>query len=316
MDNVSKKIETLSKNKKEMSFVQAKTILDKIYAKYNFVTIVITGGEPTLNKEFGKILQYAAKLFYSVIVTTNGSTQYYKNPDKYENVKFQISIDGNESVHNTVRNNSSYTIIRKNISNLIDNGIKCEVATTVHKENYRSLKKLYEDLLEMNVKCWYVNNLLPIGCAKSMGLIPLDTKLWNDLTYTMHKNCKEISLHMVTQFDLREKNVNSLLNGNKTCKNCGSGVNKIYIYPNGVVYACTCLVDFPIGNIFKNEIEDILASDNNKLITDNWFDEKSACYHCELKEICQGGCKGISYQYFHRFGMGDIRCPKVKSLLG
>ena len=51
-----------------VTYEQAKKVLYKINAMYKDVCLVLTGGEPTLNKDFEKILKCSAELFSNVIV--------------------------------------------------------------------------------------------------------------------------------------------------------------------------------------------------------------------------------------------------------
>lgn len=301
------------KDQVDMSIDFLQAIIEKIKKEYTDVEWVITGGEPTLHPEIKKILRYTSKMADDILVTSNGFTNYYNEYEKKDNIKYQISLDGYNEIHNNIRGINNYRTILSNIRRMIQDNVKVMVSTTVNSYNYKSLKLLYEDLISAGVKWWYVNNMLPFGCAKESSFQPIPILLWNDLVYTMHKNCKDIELRMSTQFDMREQTIKSILCGEKECKGCGSGTEKVYIYPNGNVYACTCMKDIVLGNIEENSLKEILNSKQSKKVIDTNVNQNSVCKECELLEVCKGGCKGMSIYKFGKIGYGDIRCPKVRN---
>ena len=63
--------------------------------------------------------------------------------------------------------------------------------------------------------------------------------------------------------------------------NCGNVKYKIYVYPDFTVYPCTCLTDFPIGNLLTRSLKDILSSESSKLFSDYQIKSESACKSCK-----------------------------------
>lgn len=301
-----------SKRNIYMSTAVAKRIIDEISTTLPETDLILTGGEPTIHPEFPKIVEYACDSIKRIIVTSNGTTEYYSHIKYRENVKYQISIDGNRYCHNKLRGLNCYDKIFENIEKLKSQGSRFSVATTVNNFNYKSLKELYEDLVDINAGEWYVNNMLPVGCAMQSNENPLDTALWNDLVYTLNKNCGEIDLRMFTQFDMRKETIQSILRREKKCVGCGAGEDKIYVFPDLNVYACTCLKSITLGNLVNETLLNIIRGDVLQRLLDFNPKKDSPCYNCELFSLCKGGCKGVSLNYFGQLGYGDIRCPKVR----
>lgn len=306
-------------NKKfvDMKFNDAKMVMDLLNIKYPETTLVLTGGEPTLHEDFEKIFMYATSLFKNVIITSNGTTKFYQSIRKFKDVKnviFQISIDGDRESHDAIRGIGNFNISLKTVEKLIENKMKVVVATTVNETNYLSLKNLYEMLIKLNVKRWYVNNELPFGTASIGKTKPLNTSLWNKLVKVMKKNCVKIKLNIKELFNIESlqkiENYNEL-DITKIISNCGTGKEKIYIYPDLNVYGCTCLKKYPFGNFKETRIDDIMNSSNAKLITNYTVKKDSICYTCKYIDICNGGCIGMSLYKFGKIGYGDIRCPIV-----
>lgn len=298
-------------------------ILEEIRHNFPDVNLVLTGGEPTLHENILDIIEESSRYFDKITLTTNGYSPFYKNLDKIKNlekIKLQISLDGNQEIHDRIRGVLSYEEIFKNIASLLDKNITVTAATTVSTENYLTLKKLYEDLMEIGVKNWYVNNTLPFGCSTDNKVEPLDTESWNRLVSVMKKNCGKIALKMNPLFNigsLEKKSDREILEMavDKKNQNCGSGKNKLYIYPDLTVYGCTCIRKFPFGNLAEKPLREILESQNAELIRNCTIQDCSPCKSCRYLKICGGGCLGMSLHTFGEIGMGDSRCPLFQKFM-
>ena len=99
----------------------------------------------------------------------------------------------------------------------------------------------------------------------------------------------------------------------RRCYNCGSGRDKLYVYPDFNVYSCTCLTDFCLGNLKKNALEEILMGEGIRLFSEYKIGSDVICGECKYFAFCKGGCIGMSYHYFGTIGKGDIRCPILRS---
>ncbi|MGL5126413.1 MAG: radical SAM protein [Fusobacteriaceae bacterium] len=304
----------------DIPFDKIQNILKDISYNFPNSNLVLTGGEPTLHKNIFEIIEESSKYFNRVTLTSNGYTSFYKNLDKIRNldkIKIQISLDGNQELHNRIRGVDSYKEIFENISRILEKKISFTAATTVNKENYLTLKELYEDLLKVRVENWYVNNTLPFGCSTDNHVKPLDTESWNKLVTAMKINCKKINLKINSLFNiefLEKKSDEEIfrMSSDRRNQNCGSGKNKIYIYPDLNVYGCTCIKKFPFGNLAEESIENIFKSQNAKFIRSCIMLENSPCKKCRYLNICGGGCLGMSFHVFGKIGMGDSRCPLFK----
>lgn len=309
-------IRGINKENKDVALNEAIKLIDILYDKFPESALILTGGEPTLHNDFRKILINSAKKFKKVVVTSNATTKYYEEIGEHENYSnciFQISLDGDEKTHDAIRGIGNFKKSIMAIMNLIHRDFKVEISTTVNELNYLSLKCLYELLVKIGVKKWYVNNELQFGSAYEYGLNPLNIELWNKLTSVMQLNCTDIKLKMSKMFNFEDIRIDAIKNSNNTCYNCGSGNEKIYIYPNFNVYGCTCLKDFSFGNLKNENIDTILNSENYHKISMYKVRDDSPCKKCDYLSLCNGGCIGMSYNISKGLGFGDIRCPIVKA---
>lgn len=280
-----------------------------------YYDIVITGGEPTMCDDFPEIVSFFSKHAKSVAICTNGTNSELLLSVHYGlNVRVQVSIDGTQSIHDSIRGEGSYQMAINTVALLDASNVPYTIATVVSKRNYQCMPELSKILESYKRLCyWALSFEMPFGNSDISSILSCDE--WNMFVDNI-LNISNIRTRVkkLFPFDLYHKYA-ELLDSNKLgkwCMNCGSGSEKIYIYPDLTVYPCTCLTDFPLGNLGHSSLHDILANEKAQSFSNYHIREESQCNSCEFLKYCNGGCMGMSYHYFNKLGMGDIRCPKVQ----
>lgn len=129
------------------------------------LTIVLTGGEPTLNKNFKEILDFINGKALTII-DSNGTTDVWqKLIPSLKNSIIRFSIDSlNENTINKVRPSSNRILtskqiptITKNIKTLISNDILVTIQTVVTRFNINELDEIYNYLIQNGIKHWYLS---------------------------------------------------------------------------------------------------------------------------------------------------------------
>ena len=280
-------------------------------------TLVITGGEPTLHKDFVQIVKHICKYAKNVAVTTNGIFDYYIDDLKEEkNLIVQVSLDGYKDKHDAIRGEGAYEKTINTLRKLDSNGVRYSIASVVNKKNKEFIKDLINELKNFtNMSYWRVSYEMPFGNADFENM--MTAQEWNDLVDYILKEAEfRVNIQKIFPFDIYDKymsenNINK--NISNRCYNCGSGRDKIYIYPDFNVYSCTCLTDFCIGNLKKSNLNQILCGEEIKSFSNYKIDEDVPCRECTYYALCNGGCIGMSYHLFGKLGKGDIRCPILRS---
>ena len=273
--------------------------------------IILTGGEPTLHPQFCDIVHYFSNKCKLVVVTTNGTTNYdYKKLEDIKNLHIQISIDGDIHEHDQIRGVGSYDKSFQCLKLLNSLMMKFSVATVANRYNISSLDQLVNRLSML--KCmayWKVSYEMPFENKSYQQM--LSAEEWNNLVdHLIQITPFRLKVKKIFPIELYEKNMSFLLKStNNRCQNCGSGIDKIYIYPDFTVFPCTCLTDFPVGNLLTQPLDAILCGNEIKKFSNYQVDETSPCQICRYKPLCNGGCIGMSYHFFGKLGKGDIRCP-------
>jgi radical SAM protein with 4Fe4S-binding SPASM domain len=277
--------------------------------------IVLTGGEPTLHPDFEQIVMFFCNCAKTVTVTSNGTTDYYlKSVFLRDNLYFQISLDGAKSVHDSIRGKGSFSKTLSTLRKLDKIGANYNVASVVSKKNIDMMLELEDTLQKLkNMKCWRLSYEMPFGSKNFNDMISASE--WNKFVDYMIDNVQlKMKVQKIFPFDLynRKKNeLSEMVSKSGRCFNCGSGKDKIYIFPDYNVYSCTCLTDFCLGNLKQESLMDIFNGNKIKRFSQYKINPGVLCNSCEYKEFCNGGCIGMSYHYYGQLGMGDIRCPKL-----
>lgn len=285
--------------------------------RINFDTnddIVITGGEPTLHKDFLKFVKLASQNARSVSIATNGTLDYYIDKIKeYNNVIIQVSLDGTQNYHDKLRGNGVYAKVEKTLRILEDTHVPYCIASTVNRGNVEKIKNLIPYLSTLkSMRYWRISYEMPFGCADKKFM--LNSSEWNDFVDKIIAITPfRLLIKKLFAFELYDRILNDKSKYKKyksnRIRNCGNCSKKIYVYPDFEVYPCTCLTDFPLGNLLKNTLRDILENEKSGLFINHKLSDALPCNKCRYYEFCYGGCIGMSYNIFGNLYSGDIRCP-------
>ena len=296
-------------------------ILRGILRKNNFSKyhLLLTGGEPTLHPDLNEIIDMCQPAFKSISINTNGLESSWIDQCKEKNIHVQISLDGTKSMHNQLRGNGKidvYSKIMETIKILNSFNISYNISTTVGKNNYDNVRNLCKYMREFsNIRYWKVSPLLPFGCADENNVIAVSE--WNDLVNYLLDNAEvRLQIKRLFDFDLLDRYMEKNPDILKLQKsNCGNVKYKVYVYSDFTVYPCTCLTDFPLGNLKYHTLNELIDSTVGKMFSNYSVKEQSVCYQCKYLPICNGGCIGMSYHYFKELGMGDYRCNLIQKEL-
>ena len=276
--------------------------------------VVITGGEPTLNPEFGKIVDFISKRAKHTIITSNGTTDNLLS-DQFDphKVLFQISIDGPRDAHNKIRGENAFQRSWETLQLLADKQLNYCVASVVNRANISAMPQLADELKTLSgITYWKLSSEMPFGDANIKDVIT--AREWNQFVQKIISVAQvRLNIRKLFPFDLFDKHYEKLENSlEKIRTNCGSGKTKCYIYPDLSVYPCTCLTDFCIGKASDDSVESIIHGLQNQKFLHYTVTDDTKCKDCKYLKFCNGGCIGMSYHFAKRLGAGDIRCPLLE----
>lgn len=281
-------------NKGDMTKEQLEHILCELKS-HGALKVVITGGEPTLHKDFIWIITEFTK-YFSVTVNTNGTnlSRYIAFFEKFEyknRINFNVSMDSLDEKKNSITR-GSYDLegILCNTQKFCDMGYRVSILCTV-----TSLL----DKNDLNLFSQFVTKHPNIGISL------------NDLKVTGRASEKEKkllpSLEMIKMIN---EEFGNFQNFNYKCQDnddkdnmafmltCGAGKECLSISDSGDVFPCTA-INIKIGNIFENTIKEICnTSDVIKELNamrEKKIDNIKECKECKYKSLCHGGCRANAY---------------------
>ncbi|EPY11375.1 MULTISPECIES: radical SAM/SPASM domain-containing protein [Paenibacillus] len=142
--------------KEQLDIDVLKNFIDQVTAVNKNLGVIITGGEPMLYKHFTELVEHLRKKKASVYLLTNGSLIKNRIPFILENiVAMNISLDGPEEFHDSIRGKNSFNTVCENIEALIREKKKqnkmfpiINITMVLSKYNYRSAKDFLHALRE------------------------------------------------------------------------------------------------------------------------------------------------------------------------
>lgn len=307
---------------KRMSDITAKQAVDFLMEQskqMKRVSIILFGGEPTLNWKqlvhivtYGKkrAQQYGKEIDFSM--TTNGTILTDSMIDfiVQENIGVSVSMDGDKETQDRTRpykkdGVGSYDIVSRNAKKLIAKHKKKPVAARV------TLTKGYPNVLDT------FEHLRSLGFHE-VGFAPV-----SEMDDTFYLDDRELN-RLLDQFEqLTEQFINeakenryfgfsNLVNvlvelhrGVNKSYGCGAGIGFFAVSPSGELFLCHRFneqKDYKMGDIYNGINEQYRTS----LLQDLHVDNKTTCSRCPLKHTCAGGCY---YEALER--QGEITSPNL-----
>ncbi len=272
-----------------MSFENFKIILDKLDSLFK---IHLSGqGEPFLNPEIFKMIEYANKRGIIVYFTTNGTCLTKNVIDKICDVEIGeigISIDStNKEKYEKIRKGAKFEKVLENIKNL---------ALELKKRNRKTIVSIASIILKDNIEELSEFVIL----AKKLGVKKIGFQTMQEKSDYIEKYDSKIKLQAVSSLNERLKeNINqakkiakkegiTLIFDEEKSPGCIWPWRSIYITWNGYVTPCCKILDYRepyFGNILKDDFCKI------------WNGKKYQTYRKLLRErkapvLCEG-CKMV-----------------------
>jgi len=279
-----------TKPEKQMTFDEAKIIIDRLHDWLGNFYLFFTGGEPFINKNLPDIIKYAQSMGIICHVNSNAFLIDKKLAKKIIDSNLNsisISLDGaKSSTHDYIRRTpGAYKKVIKAIK-LLQNGPKIYLNSLIIKQNTSELIDLIK--LSQNQKSNGINFqcLLPTLASNEKNIDLPKNKLW--------PKSKKVELEMknIIKMDPSEKpnlittnnELNKIINyykdpfSNNKDIVCAAGINNFIVDQNGDVKLCYGMPK--VGNIFKSSAKNI------------WLNEKTQKQRKTIRK-CQNFCKVI-----------------------
>ncbi len=270
----------------ELTLKEIQNLIDQL-TQIGVKRVTLSGGEPTIRKDFWDILRYLDNAGIQVSLFTNGFFLNRRFVDGLNNLNVsgvRISIDGGVLVtHDKIRGlNGSFSRAIKAVELCSEAGLMVVIVNVIMKNNLSEIRKII-NLAEKNHVPAYFRRFHPVGRGlKNLHLMPSPEEL-KDATLIIGSYYGE---------DLIREMINYLeLVGGW----CYIG-NRMCIEPDGNVVLCPSLPHV-MGNVRENSINEIWNKIKNSKICDMIRERRIAgkCGNCSYLKVCGGGCRADAY---------------------
>ena len=250
----------ISKSKRnELSPEQVRSILDE-FERLQGLRVLITGGEPLLHRKYDEINEMLPDFFVRKVLFTNG---VLLDKDRLKTLRvdeIQVSIDGMEHAHDSIRGSGTYRRSLEAVRQAIDAGFDVSVSTMVHRSNLSDFDGMERLFKSMGVKEWTV-----------------------DIPCTSGRMKDNVEFHVSPEIGGKYLGYGYGSGLHSWGQGYGCGLHLMAVLASGKIAKCTFYEDRAVGSI------------NDGLLT-AWKRVqpvllKHLSCDCEYIEVCRGGCR-------------------------
>ena len=263
---------------------------DELAHSAETIMVHFFGGEPSLSID--KIRYFSNKITKADI----NNIEYYMTTNGYKldresiiqlislNVKqFQITVDGNPSIHNkqriAVNGSDTYSKILSNIENILELSGDVTIRINITKHNYNHLSELFDDILAIKKKEYTGNVDFAINEA-------IDYSKDQD-SQVYFENRREYSKYLLGVYRKMRKKGFSIPYPSRDSFCTMMSSNGYVINNDGSFGYCSASNEDVIGHIdngFK------CTEMTSKRVGKSALDDE-VCIKCKYFPVCYGGCK-------------------------
>jgi len=276
--------------------------------------INITGGEPFIREDIKDILKLlgskSREFTYGILSNGSFIDEETVKILKDTNVSFiQLSIDGDESTHDSLRAKGDFKRVFEKARFLEKRGIRTYISFTANKENYMHLPYVASLCRKYNITKLWSDRIVPIGGGSRMDELAIDDKIFPDYAKTLNK----AKGNFLTKLLRRKTEVTSnralqFLYSEGCYYSCSAGDSLITVDEFGNILPCRRM---PIncGNISETTLEEVYFN-NETFVNLRKPYIPGECKLCEYQYVCGGGAKCQSYAKYGTYLKADPACPQ------
>lgn len=243
----------------ELSIEEITSVL-KEFEEMQGLRVLITGGEPLLHSRFYELNEILPEFSVRKVLVSNGLLLSREGIKKLNIQEIQISIDGLEGSHDSIRGKGTFKRAMDSIRLAKDSGFDVSVATVIHSKNLKDLGQMERLLSEMDIKAWTVD----IPC--------IEGRLKSNREFTISPEEGAKYLRYGFGEDLHS-----------TSQGFGCGLHLMAVTAKGEVAKCTFYRERKVGTIREGLRECWQRIRPIRI-------EELRC-DCEYIEDCRGGCR-------------------------
>jgi AdoMet-dependent heme synthase len=269
--------------------------------------IHFTGGEPLLRKDIFQITRHAQKLGLSVSFMSNGTliTDEIAGKLKENGISdIQVSLDGLEEVHDSIRGIGSFQRAVRGIEILIKNGVDTNINLTLSRINSHQLPGVIKLAEDIGIDVVSFSRLVPCGNGSALMNDMLTLQEIRDI-YQQFLSYRNKSVEIISRDPLATVVAykGEIPDADFPVGGCAAGVFGITVTSDGSVMPCRRM-DLVIGNIAEQSFRELWAESDVLWSLRNRDEYKGNCGKCLYWAICRG-CRAVALAVSRQNGNND-----------
>lgn len=282
------------------SYKAARKVLKNLFSVANVDSVTMTGGEPFLSERFAELVLFCRQKKKNVTIITNGNKAKPEDYDIMINLGvnlFELPLHSfNSETHDYMTGvKGSWQKSVNSIKYLLGQQAHVVADIVVCKQNYQDIEKTALFLQEIGINRIMLTrfNIGGRGIGEIDNLVTTRRELYEafkSADRAVDKYGLSITSNVCTPFCVLDPNEFK----NIRITSCSAEMRRMPTTMDieGNLRICNHSPEI-MGNIFKDKLEDIMASDYVK----NWKEVvPELCMDCKLWTSCYGGCRAASEQ--------------------
>lgn len=271
-----------------------------------------TGGEPLLRQDLFAVLGYASECGFSMSLMTNGTLIDEAAARRIREAKVtdvQISLDGTEATHDSLRGRRAYRRATDGARNLVTEGVETNLNVTVTRRNMTQIGELIDVAQGLGARGIAFSRLVPSGRGKGL----MDEALTGDEVARLYDELRQRKkssgiavgsrdpLATVTDIDADVPQTELPMGG------CAAGLFGVTITADGTIMPCRRM-DLPIGNIKDDSFRELWVESPVLEALRTRESYHDGCQSCDYWPVCRG-CRAIALAHSRAQGNDDYLGP-------
>jgi len=271
-----------------------------------------TGGEPLLRKDLFLIMNYGRWRGFSISLMSNGTLIDNDMAQRIREAQVndvQISLDGLEATHDSLRGKGSFQRTLEGISKLVAQGVEANINLTVSRLNMGETGELVRLAGELGASAIAFSRLVPTGRGKKLS----GDALTRDEVAAFYKGLQKYKgngkvvvtsrdpLAAIAEMEGEIPITEMPIGG------CAAGVFGVTVAADGTVMPCRRM-DLSIGNIKETSFRELWAESPVLWSLRRREEYHDGCGSCRYWSVCRG-CRAIALATARASGSEDYLGP-------
>jgi radical SAM protein with 4Fe4S-binding SPASM domain len=315
----------------EMTLAELRDVIDQCKAM-DVVEITFGGGEPFIREDFVDMVKHVKKQNLRFFVLSNGTLiteKAAKDLARIMDPRFdhvQVSLDGPcPEIHDRQRGvDGTFAKAMRGIGNLQRAGITPVVNTVLTRINYTHIPEMIPFLIDRGIQVFRVLRLHPLGRCHDLRLYE-QLRLNPEETESIFEFLFQKREELIGQLHLSNDNACIFPMSAKALRRrvppqpgkppasyaCGAGTTKLSISPDGSIFPCSYMYEFPelrIGSVRQKTLQELWGREELWNVYRKPIHPVGKCEICEYLYHCKTGCRILSYAVHGDMGAPDPGC--------